>query len=408
VGGPAGYGARAAAVAVRRRAALRVALLCAVIAPSLLAMTGVAQSVASHGVSPGRAVTAAAPCEWQVSGTWQTQTLPFHPVFTLAQQGTDVSGTETFPPADAAAAGFPNPTATVTGTLNGDQIDIVATFQGVLKAGRRAAGTLQAEYKGTVTSGSVSGTGQDITTPNTATVPWTGSGPTQCLAPSTPPGCGATAASAKPWIPVCSMAAPSGWGTTATAPAPSPGGNALVESPPLANTNTVTANVTGISPDDLATLTDLRHQCWTNFHSAVVLAGGIIIKHWAGISLFLSFAREFVHCVHFVDALQAALATQATAATAQAACAFTPVQLSITGSGATARLRSFHFGAPAGTRPSLRVSCRRTAAGLTLTVKSNSPGTPLRSIVGPRLRIAISRSPRDRTGGQLGVTFQPR
>ncbi len=395
-----------------RHRRLRVAALCAILASMLL--VSAAHSTTSRAPAPGRAA-AALPCEWEVNGTWQTQTLPFHPVFRLDQQGAFVSGTETFSPADAAAAGFPDPTATVSGTLVGDQIDIVATFHGVLKVGGRAAGTLQSEYRGTVSAGAVSGTGQDITTPNTHPVPWIGSGPTQCVAPTTPAGCQASAASVNPWVAVCLLAS-SGWDTTATAPEPSPGGTAIAESPAL-DSNGITVNLTGLSPEDVLALADARHNCWVNFSQAVRglfaipgLPSAIDLDFENGSKsiyfdvAFLNLATAFVRCVQFVDAVQAVLATQRTATTARAACAITTVALSITGSGSNARLRSFHVGA--GARPALRVSCRRTAAGLTLTVKSNAPGTPLRSIVGPRLQVAITRGLHDRPGGRLGVTFR--
>jgi hypothetical protein len=149
-----------------------------VVAAIVLLSLGIAQSATGR---PGT-TSAAVDCHWQVSGTWRTQTPPYQPVFRLTQAGTKISGTETFSPADAAAAGFPNPTATVAGTLVGDEIDLIATFHGVLKVGRRAAGTLQAEYKGTITKGAITnGTGQDITTPNTTAGPWSGTGPADCV-----------------------------------------------------------------------------------------------------------------------------------------------------------------------------------------------------------------------------------
>ena len=147
----------------------------------LLAIAGLSQTrgaVATRGTT----ATSTVKCTWQVAGTWHTQTPPYSPTFELTQNGMKIGGTETFSAADAAAAGFPNPTATVAGTLDGDQLDIVATFHGVLKAGRRAAGTLRAEYKGTVTQGSVTGgSAQDITTPHAGAGAWTAAGPAECV-----------------------------------------------------------------------------------------------------------------------------------------------------------------------------------------------------------------------------------
>jgi hypothetical protein len=166
---------------VRPGGAVRARLLGGAFLASVLVSAGVAQSVAGPGVTAHAATAAAADAcsNWLVDGTWNTQTPPLQPVFVLDQNGTTISGTERFSPADAAAAGLPNPTAKVIGTLVGDQIDIVATFHGVLKLGARAAGTLQAEYKGTITTGSVTGTGQDITTPGPK-VAWSGRGPAEC------------------------------------------------------------------------------------------------------------------------------------------------------------------------------------------------------------------------------------
>jgi hypothetical protein len=146
---------------------------------AMVATFCVPASFAEPVAAVAAASTSAACKQWQIGGTWDTQTLPFHPVFELTQDGETIGGTETFLPADAAAAQLPNPTAKVSGTLKGDQIDIIATFLGVPKAGKRPAGTLRSEYKGTITTGGVSGTGQDISTPG-GPVEWTGTGPATC------------------------------------------------------------------------------------------------------------------------------------------------------------------------------------------------------------------------------------
>jgi hypothetical protein len=87
---------------------------------------------------------------------------------------------------------------------------------------------------------------------------------------------------------------------------------------------------------------------------------------------------------------------------ARVSCAAAAVKLTITGSGRHARLKSFHVGDP---KAPLKVTCRRHAGGITISVSTRSKHTPLSKVVGPRLRIGIVRAKSDTGGGQLAVTF---
>lgn len=54
----------------------------------------------------------------------------------------------------------------------------------------------------------------------------------------------------------------------------------------------------------------------------------------------------------------------------------------------------------------LRVSCRATRNGLTVSVRTRSRRTKLRSVVGKRLRIGLYRSPKATGDGELRATFR--
>ena len=193
-----------------------------------------------------------------------------------------------------------------------------------------------------------------------------------------------------------------------------PGATGVVSSPPLSTTSSVTVSLGGISPADLATLADIRHTCYVNFTKTVFTAVKLeaasqITDEFEGVApnivptLIRVYLVRLADCVSYVDAVQAVLASRAAASAVQA-CAFVPVALSISGSGSTTRLRSFHIGS-LGTHQALRVSCTRNAGGLTLAVASQSASTPLSSVVGPRLSIGIVRNRHDVPGGHLSVTF---
>jgi hypothetical protein len=182
-----------------------------------------------------------------------------------------------------------------------------------------------------------------------------------------------------------------------------------------ADCGAVSVSIGGLTPDDLAAFADLRHDCLVNF----VQSATFILKNTLDLEkeypfffnyLLTKAAADFARCVQLVDALQAFLASKAAASRALsghlAACPVRPVKLALTGSGAGARPRSIRVGRRNDTRQPLRVTCTRGAGSLTLRIASRSAGTPLRSIVGRRLRIGIVRSPRDPSSARLSVTFR--
>ena len=215
---------------------------------------------------------------------------------------------------------------------------------------------------------------------------------------------------------VVTVPTPAAFNTTVSVPEPPPGGAANLTSPPLGSATQTTVDLTGLTDTDIAALAAGPHVCMTRLTELLVginrileraIADGFTDEARLGFdAAFFEIARGFVECVRFAKAVQAAgaLANQATATPAQAGCAFTPVELSITGSGTKQRLRSLHVGPQPGVSVPLRVSCQSSATGLALTIASGSGG-PLSAIVGPQLRLGIVRSMSDTAGGQLSVAF---
>jgi hypothetical protein len=206
---------------------------------------------------------------------------------------------------------------------------------------------------------------------------------------------------------------------------PPPGGSALVTSPALAAFGVVTAGVSGVSQTDLL-IAAARHECFVNFtknlFDQMKRTGPSDLKElaaeWQANMIAMKFQsdtpesfpfRQLAQCVAFVDAVEAVLKVSPSADIASASCpAMAPIKLSISGSGAAGRLRSFHIGSANDKHEPLRVSCTRRAASLAISVAARSKHASLRTIVGPRLRIGIVRSRRDAAGGQLSVTFHHR
>jgi len=215
---------------------------------------------------------------------------------------------------------------------------------------------------------------------------------------------------------VVTVPTPAAFNTTVSVPEPPPGGAANIVSPPLGVASQTTVDFAGLDPEDLAELAAGPHVCMTRLITLLSAMNRLLAQdiddgfateaRLAFDARFMVAAPQFVQCVRFAKAVQAAaaLANQATATPAQAGCAFTPVELSTTGSGATQRLRSIHVGPQPGVHVPLRVSCQSTATGLALTIASSSGG-PLSAIVGPQLRLGVVRSLSDAAGGQLSVSF---
>jgi hypothetical protein len=111
--------------------------------------------------------------QWDVSGNWNTahSNGSYHPSFTFSQTGTTITGTGTLPAGEQANAQYTGP-GTVTGSMKGDQLDVVVTWP-------TRNGAVQGRYFGTVTQGRVSGMG--VAVGASSGIGWTGSGPTRCV-----------------------------------------------------------------------------------------------------------------------------------------------------------------------------------------------------------------------------------
>lgn len=224
--------------------------------------------------------------------------------------------------------------------------------------------------------------------------------------------------------PVKDLPAPAGFGQPTTGTAP-PGDAAVTASPNIGDLRGAMAvSITGVTTDDQV-IELARHQCFVNFTRAFFDHLSLLTpaeraaalndypKLFVALSLSgtrqqtdLPFIDELNACLAFVDAVQAASpATQAGvqqgAAVASSSCAMTPVKLSLSGSGASTRLRSFKLGGAS----SLKTSCTSSPGGLAISVATRSRATPLSRVVGPRLGIAIVRSKKDPPGGQLSIVF---
>jgi hypothetical protein len=198
------------------------------------------------------------------------------------------------------------------------------------------------------------------------------------------------------------------------------GGAAGVYSPPLGNASSVNVTVGGISPDDVAAMEDARHRCYVDFTRNIVIA---LARYHEALTDLKRSAKEldelfalFVpgalvilradldECVALTNAVEAALAlSKLEADPAAASCAMTPIKLSVSRSGRRTHLKSVHvLRRNAGP---LKVTCAPTADGLRLSISTRSTHTPLSSIVGSRLRLAVVRSRRDTAGGPVSVVF---
>ena len=114
--------------------------------------------------------------QWNISGTWATsQGNNFHVTFRFTQNKTVIGGVASLPPKEQAAATYTKPTSKIVGTLKGSHLVVRIRYT------RTSGVTLTGLYIGTVTHGSLKGTGRDITTPGAAAVSWAGKGPTRCV-----------------------------------------------------------------------------------------------------------------------------------------------------------------------------------------------------------------------------------
>jgi hypothetical protein len=210
---------------------------------------------------------------------------------------------------------------------------------------------------------------------------------------------------------------PSAFDQTVTAPEPPPGGNAIITSPSLAAFGVVSApsavsvEVNNLTVQDMVAIAAERHKCYVEFRTGVnwVLKLQKLEGRQDWDTNYTSAYRyavvrqlgRLVDCLAFVNAVEQVLYKKAAADIALVSCATTPVSLSIVGSRSRPKLRSLRVDK----HPTLRVSCTHTAAGVRISIATRSRRTPLSSIFGSRLRLAIARSPHDSPGGQLSATF---
>jgi hypothetical protein len=123
------------------------------------------------------AITAAVCRQWDVTGTWATAhgDNKYHPSFTFQQSGTAITGTASLSGAEQTLAGYTSPAGSVTGTMRGDQLDVIVTWSG-------RNGAVQGHYFGTVTQGRVTGSAAAVGA--STGIGWTGTGPTRCVSTS--------------------------------------------------------------------------------------------------------------------------------------------------------------------------------------------------------------------------------
>ena len=240
-------------------------------------------------------------------------------------------------------------------------------------------------------------------------------------APANPCGQTASAAQAgispKPGCPPTVLPTPAGFGQAVTGAAPRPGDAAVVSSPTIgALRGLMTAKLSGTLTDDRV-IEIAKRQCFVNFtHDLVRLLQRATPAQISNLEAFTDNylinaalrlpKNNLGACLAFVDAAQATSAgvgapAKTVLAAAAGSCLMSPITLSLTGTGATTRLTSFKVGGPS----TLNTTCTTSAAGMTISIGAKASGTPLRSIVGSRVRLAIIRGANDPPGGQLSVTF---
>jgi hypothetical protein len=141
--------------------------------PSAGGSAGISSSLALDSVIPwpcsasgSLPATPGGCAQWSVAGSWTTTQNGNLPVyFNFSQSGTTVTGTASAPTTSL-------PTGTVSGTLIGNQLNIVVTW----------TATVQGAYSGTVTTGQILNNGQShqVGAPPSSSVSWSGTGPATC------------------------------------------------------------------------------------------------------------------------------------------------------------------------------------------------------------------------------------
>jgi hypothetical protein len=119
---------------------------------------------------------AAACAQWNISGTWATsQGNNYHVTFHFTQNRTIIGGVASLSPQEQAKANYTTRTSKIQGTLVGSHLIVKIRYT------KTSGPTLTGRYVGTITHGSLSGSGRDITTPGATATAWQGKGPTRCV-----------------------------------------------------------------------------------------------------------------------------------------------------------------------------------------------------------------------------------
>ncbi len=113
--------------------------------------------------------------QWNIAGTWQmNQSNNYSPMLTLQLNGTTVTRTS-LSPGDRAKGNYVSNSSTVTGTLNGDQLQFTTSQMAKLDGSAS-----QGQFSGTVSEGQITdGTGPRSAASGT-TATWTATGPGDC------------------------------------------------------------------------------------------------------------------------------------------------------------------------------------------------------------------------------------
>jgi hypothetical protein len=183
-------------------------------------------------------------------------------------------------------------------------------------------------------------------------------------------------------------------------------------SPLLGNATSVTATELGLTPEDYVVLAGLKHSCYASFVLGLLgtrkrvsgYQGGILKSYDQLVGLNIpELLANLEFCLAFVDVLAAAASTASVAHPAavasQAGCGAADVRFVLRGQGRATKITGFHVGAG-----QLHVSCATVAGGLALTF-STAASTPLRTLVGPRLQLAVLRGKHDAAGGRLSFSY---
>jgi hypothetical protein len=215
--------------------------------------------------------------------------------------------------------------------------------------------------------------------------------------------------------PAVAVPPPAAFGQTVTFAAPAPGGAVELASPKLPPSGGVTVELGGLSEEDTAVFAAARKDCIVNFTKmmreltgATTLAEQITAEYTI---LFLTLGSQLEACMNYVAAVEQVVAERGAppaSASATSGCPLKRVKLSLSGTGANTRLKSFRLSSAGGSHQALKVTCKRRAGKLTMTVASGSKRKSLRKIVGSRLRFGIVRSSKDPPGGNFAITFRRR